>query len=106
MTNKLQVKTHLQKALSYTMKRLNLSGVYNDCPEYQTICAWCKRISIEGEWYLPKGNQPPCDTITHGICSVCLESTLASVSPQTPKTNSWVYPQTACPPRNGLDGVI
>ena len=37
--------------------------------ELATVCAWCKRLRVEGEWI--KGEPHPEAMVTHGICDAC-----------------------------------
>lgn len=43
--------------------------------EMITICAWCKRVEIDGEWLLtPRATLTAVDarhTVTHSICPAC-----------------------------------
>lgn len=35
------------------------------------MCAWCRRIEIDGQW--KSVTQEPAENVSHGICSSCLE---------------------------------
>lgn len=68
-----------------------------------TMCSWCKRVEVLGEWLevelaldrLPTGGRPSLPPVTHGVCPRCLhelvalaESPVASLSIDLPPASS------------------